>query len=191
MDDLLIEITTALDTFIEAMTLKTNYTTSNFKPRKEKVLAKVKKKQKKTELKQKLKPKQTKLVLSDPDFKKYLEELHRKSVIVTKAWNNSAFTYRKYYISKQLVEISPNKNKNSTSTYSQPLKFKEEIKTNIKCRKKFDLKITEQDKTLPIMYWLPKIDKTIIAARFIVASEMCSIKPLSDMIFKVIKINFN
>ena len=69
MDDLLIEITTALDTFIEAMTLKTNYTTSNFKPRKEKVLAKVKKNQKKTKLKQKLKPKQTKLVLSDPDVK--------------------------------------------------------------------------------------------------------------------------
>ena len=44
MDDLLIEITTALDTFIEAMALKTKYTTSNFKSWKEKVLAKVKKK---------------------------------------------------------------------------------------------------------------------------------------------------
>ena len=38
----LTEITSALDTSIEAMTLK--YTTSNFKPWKEKVLANVKKK---------------------------------------------------------------------------------------------------------------------------------------------------
>ena len=33
---------------------------------------------------------------------------------------------------------------------------KELIETNIKYCKKFDLKITEQDKTFPIMYWLPK-----------------------------------
>ena len=37
----LIEITTAIDTCIEAMTLKTKYTTSNCKPWKEKVLVKL------------------------------------------------------------------------------------------------------------------------------------------------------
>ena len=36
-----------------------------------------------TELKQKIKPKQTKLELSNPDVKKHLEELHRKSLNVT------------------------------------------------------------------------------------------------------------
>ena len=74
-------ITTALDTCIEAMRLKTKYTTSNFKPWEEKVLAKVK--EKTTELKQKVKYKQTKLVLNDLGVKKHLEELHRKNVIVT------------------------------------------------------------------------------------------------------------
>ena len=39
----LFEITTPLDTYSKAMPLKTKYTTSNFKPRREKVLAKVKK----------------------------------------------------------------------------------------------------------------------------------------------------
>ena len=38
----LIEITTAPDTFIEAMTFETKYTTSSFKPWKEKLLAKMK-----------------------------------------------------------------------------------------------------------------------------------------------------
>ena len=40
----LIEITTALDTCIKAMTLKTKYTTPTFKPQKEKLLDNVKEK---------------------------------------------------------------------------------------------------------------------------------------------------
>ena len=51
-----------------------------------------------------------------------------------------------------MAEVPTNKNKNSKS-YSQTLKSKEELnETNIKYCKTFDLKITEQDKTLPIMY---------------------------------------
>ena len=85
-------------------------------------------------------------------------------------------------MSKILAEVSPNENKNSTSTYSQTLKSKEEIiKTNIKYCKNVDLKITEQDKILHIMYWLPKMHKT----------KNCSTKPLSDVISKVFKMIFN
>ena len=50
------------------MTLKTKYTTLNFKPWKENVLAQVK--EKIPELKQKVKFKQTKPVLSHPGVKK-------------------------------------------------------------------------------------------------------------------------
>ena len=89
-----------------------------------------------------------------------------------------------------LADVSPNKNKNST--YSQTQESKDRIiKTNIKYCKKFGLKITEQDKTLPIMYWLPKMHKTSIDARFIVASKSCITKPLSEMISKVFKMIFN
>ena len=49
------EMATALDTCIETMILKTKYTTSNFKPWKEKVSGKMK--EKIIELKQKIKPK--------------------------------------------------------------------------------------------------------------------------------------
>ena len=50
-------------------------------------------KEKIIDLKQKIKPKQIKPVLSDPDVKKLLEELHRKFVIVTirKASKNFEF----------------------------------------------------------------------------------------------------
>ena len=107
------------------MTPKIKYTTSNLKPWKENLLAKVKKEA--TVFKQKIKPKHTKLALSNPNIKKYLEELHLKFVIVTidKASSNLAFICRKYYISNLLAVVSPNKNKNSTSTYSRTQKSKE------------------------------------------------------------------
>ena len=56
---------------------------------------------------------------------------------------------------------------------------------------KFNLKTIEQDKTLSIMYLLPKVHKATIDARFIVASKHCSAKRLSDVISKVFKIIFN
>ena len=41
------------------------------------------------------------------------------------------------------------------------------------------------------MYWLPKIHKTPVGARFIVASYYCSNNPLSDTISKNFKMIFN
>ena len=95
-------------------------------------------------------------------------------------------------MSNVLAEVSPNINKNLTSPYSQTQKSKEElIKTDIKYCKKNYLKITEQDKTFSIMYWLPKMQKAPIGARFIVALKNCCTKPLYDVISKVFKMIFN
>ena len=44
---------------------------------------------------------------------------------------------------------------------------------------------------LPIMYWLPKIHKTPVGARFIVASYYCSTNRLSDKMSKNFKMIFN
>ena len=41
------------------------------------------------------------------------------------------------------------------------------------------------------MYWLPKMHKTPIGTRFIVASKNYSIKPLSDTISKIFRMIFN
>ena len=151
-------------------------------------------KEKIAELKQKIKPKQVKPVLSEPYVKKHLLiEIHLKLVTVTidKASSNFIFIWRKYYISKLLAEVFPNKKK-SISKYSQTQKSKKKlIETKNKYFKRFDLKITQQDKTLPIMYWLPKMHKTPIGARFIVASKTCCTKLLSDESYKVLKMIFN
>ena len=55
----------------------------------------------------------------------------------------------------------------------------------------FDLIITGLDKLLPILYWLPKMHKTPIGARFNVASNYCSTKPLSDTTSKLFKMILN
>ena len=52
---------------------------------------------------------------------------------------------------------------------------------------KFDLEVQADFKTLSIMYWLPKMHKTLIRARFIVASEKCSTKALAKAVTKTFK----
>ena len=76
-----------------------------------------------------------------------------------------------------------------SKTYSKATHSIEEIiQANIIYRKRFDLNIKEIDKSLSIMYWLPKIHKKSIDTRFIVASKNCSTKPLSDTISKIFKL---
>ena len=53
------------------------------------------------------------------------------------------------------------------------------------------MNIKEYDKSFPITYWLPKIRKTPISARFAVASYYCNTSPLSDTISKIFKMIFN
>ena len=63
--------------------------------------------------------------------------------------------------------------------YSKATRYIEEItQANITFCEKFDLNITGLDKLPPIIYWLPKMDKLPIGARFIAASKNCSTKPL-------------
>ena len=69
-----------------------------------------------------------------------------------------------------------------------PFASKEELtKTKIKYFKKFDHKITEQDKNLLKMCWLPNMYKKPIDERLIFPSKHCSTKPLSNVICKVSK----
>ena len=87
-----------------------------------------------------------------------LEALHKRFVVLT--------ICQIYYISRLLTE---NGLSNSISKiYSKAAyPIKEIIQANINYCKKFDLNITELDKLLPILYWLLKIHKTPIGARFL------------------------
>ena len=94
--------------------------------------------------------------------------------------------YKICYISKLLVEVGLSNSK--SKTYSKATHSIEEI---IQGNKTFDLDITELDKSLPIMHWLPKMHKTPVGARFIVASHSCSTNPLCDTISKIFIMVFN
>ena len=95
-----------------------------------------------------------------------------------------------YYTSKLLAELNLSNSK--SKTYSKATHSTEEIiQPNIRSCKKFDLNIKELDKSLPIMYWLPKIHKTLVGVRLIVASYYCSTSPLSDTISKIFKMIFD
>ena len=85
-------------------------------------------------------------------------------------------TFPNYYLNFIQIKIYKHKNVRSNSL---------QLILNLKW------KITEQDKTLPIMNWPPKVYKTPIEARFIVASKNCSSKPPSDVISKIFKMIFN
>ena len=75
------------------------------------------------------------------------------------------------------LDLSNSKSKtHSKATHS----IEEIIQGNISYRKKFDLNITELNKSLPIMYRL-----------FIVASYYCTNNPISDAISKIFKMIFN
>ena len=56
---------------------------------------------------------------------------------------------------------------------------------------KFDLSLDDRMKTLPFMYWLPKMHYSPPRCRFIVASSSCSTKPLSRTASSIYKHIFN
>ena len=145
-----------------------------------------------TSLKSTLKPQRTNPVLKQPDVVTYLEELHRKYVLVPidKAANNVAIICKKHYIDVILKEIGVIGE--DSDTYVPAHKCKDEIIfDNIQYSKKVGLDVEERDQSLPLMYWTPKMHKNPSGCRFIIASKHCSTKPLSKSISSVFKLIFN
>ena len=65
------------------------------------------------------------------------------------------------------------------------------INNNIEICKRYGLTLEERQKTLPIMYWMPKMHYTPSRARFIMSSAKCSTKPLSRIVSNAFKLIFN
>ena len=49
----------------------------------------------------------------------------------------------------------------------------------------------DKDKSLSIMYWIPKLNKNPVGSRFIIASKNCSIKPLPKEVSNVFKLIYS
>ena len=65
---------------------------------------------------------------------------------------------KKYYVARILEEVGLNGSTSPTYNIVNICKA-EIINTNAEYCNKFDLKLTEKQEALPIMYWLPKMHK--------------------------------
>ena len=62
------------------------------------------------------------------------------------------------------------------------------MKRHVKSMSKHNMKIEDDQKRLPFLYWIPKMHKTPSKQRYIAASHSCSTKPLSKMITYCLKL---
>ena len=137
-------------------------------------------------------PSVTKPMLRDEGVLTSLSELHSKFVVVPidKAANNVALICKRFYIQKLLTEVGIPGNTSSTYKLSEddPSKI---IQNNASLCSKFGIPLEDRSKTLPFMYWLPKMHYNPPRARFIIASSTCSTKPLSKVTSSIFKHIFN
>ena len=78
---------------------------------------------------------------------------------------------------------------NESETYKIPNKERLDIiETNLFLCETYISKVEDEKiKTLPFIYWLPKMHYVPSRARFIVASSACSTKPLSKLASQLFK----
>ena len=131
-------------------------------------------------LKKKKVPSVVKPVLEDEEAIAALNDLHSKFVVVPidKASNNVAIICKRFYIQKLLNEVGvPGY---TSPTYKMSDRNPEDVILDNKLMcEKFGLSLDDQMNSLPFMYWLPKMHYSPPRCRFIVASSLCSTKPLS------------
>jgi hypothetical protein len=142
-----------------------------------------------TPLKPKIKNTSHKTVLKQDTVKDYLSELHSKYVIVPidKAANNVAIICKKFYIKRLLDEVGflhPNPTYTTITNKTES----DVICDNIEYTERLGMETDEEDLSLPIMYWTPKMHKTPTGARFIIASKTCSTKKISKSVSNAFKV---
>ena len=184
------EIETSLTSAIENLANKYNLEKDGFTRWKNKILEQVDQRVK--VLKRKKVPSTTKPVLEDEDAILALSELHKKFVVVPidKASNNVAIICKRFYVQKLLNEVGiPG---DISPTYKISERNPEDIiyDNTILCEK-YGNSLEDRMKTLPFMYWLPKMHYSPPRCRFIVASSSCSTKPLSRTASSIYKHIFN
>ena len=64
------------------------------------------------------------------------------------------------------------------------------INENTEYNKSLDFEVTEEEKTLPIIYWIPKMHKNPTGANSIFASKICFTKQISKSVSNVLKLEY-
>ena len=120
-------------------------------------------------------------------FKKYLTTLQKNFMLVPidKASNNIAIICKRFYGKIILKEIGGLDVGNLTYTPSERVRD-EIISENCEYTSKLGYSVSDEDKILPVMYWIPKMHKTPIGHRFIVASKLCCTKKVSNAVYQML-----
>ena len=139
-------------------------------------------------------------VLENHDARRELSKLQNDFVIVPidKAANNLAFICKQHYAEIILKELDYSSRPVTRSqmdincgTYKC---IYNSITNNIidkhvsDMKNKYGINLNEEMKCLPKMYWIPKMHKDPIGARFIIASPLCSLKSLAKDITKIFRL---
>ena len=142
------------------------------------------------QLKKKIVPREIKQTLKDAGVITALNDLQNDFVMapIDKATNNISFICKRFYAKILLKEFgilgtsSKTYEKLSTSLDSVINSTIKDIKSN------FSIKTEESMKKLPSAYWLPKMHKSPIGSRFIIASKECTTKKLSKLVTAAFKL---
>ena len=121
------------------------------------------------------------------NIKNELQELKDKYVITVtdKAQNNILFTCKRFYIAKVREELSSP----GQRTYQLDNISLEDIHSRITSfSASKNIRVTDDMKEIPLIYWIPKMHKNPVGSRFIAGSKICSIKPLSQYFSKALKL---
>ena len=122
-----------------------------------------------SKLKSRIKPsKSNPPILKQIDVISYLEALQKKFVLVLidKASNNVDIICKHYYVEVMLNEIVVIGHGNNT--YCKANKSCDEIIDENVYIKRLSFKITEKEKTLQIVCWIPKMHKIPTGSHFII-----------------------
>ena len=182
-------ITAALNEFITSSSSKFKIDKTEFFDCKQTIIDKGN--QKVSLLEGRVKITSTSKTLLDKNIQNCLKQLHEQFVLVPidKAANNVAFVCKKFYAEVLLQEMGllGNPNPNYAIYHRKKVQTvinskKKEIKT------KFKLPVSTDMNKLPTAYWTPKMHKTPIGARFIIASRQCVTKELSKDVASLFKL---
>ena len=114
-------------------------------------------------------------------------------VPIDKAANNLAFICKHFYALAIIKELNfgchlPNQDYNNTYTFTNNKTKDQIIKEHKLCLSKRKINLPNNMQDLPAIYWIQKMHKNPISFGFIIASPVCSIKPLSKDVTSIFKL---
>ena len=130
-------------------------------------------------------------ILKDRSVSQCLQDLHNRYVAVPidKATGNVAFVCQRFYASVVVNELGLSPQHISPTYVVCDKSENDVIDSHIKfLGNKLNIKVQENNRKLPGIYWLPKLHKKPTKFRFIIAAPKCSIKPLASSITSALKL---